>query len=433
MNRHESYYGCLHTKYQYFNLFYMAFKGRLGRIQRRLTEKEQKSIRPGSVFVYLLSEANIKRWTDGRSWKTSRVCGFSTVYLEKDGSMIKKVVKMEIYNDMLFAISYQDVQNEYTRDCCKIYDELKIDCDLVGSDFQKFIDNGALGVSRCDIGFYLKNKIGKTTKTYGELEKTTEAHDKKGAGSRKIDLKLSTGLHIGAQLEDSETENMERGGSKIYFNARKDMSKPKRYLQATSFDFTVPDFNNDTPNFGISDIAINNIPTSVKNYDNFLKESQPSEKYSNYNTCENNLEVINMGICYQNNFIFNKEHPGHNFSQSINSKISDTKIGEFVYDEQDENFIYNFLDSFPANEEPDPKNEMENRLFGERKHGFLNEYQTNGLNQQKDYKKTTEFKNESPKYNRFENIKTEDNLKSMNQPRSEGIDEFDEMTDDDYF
>jgi hypothetical protein len=39
------------------------------RVRRRLNDLERHAIRSGSVFVYESNESNIKRWTDGLSWK----------------------------------------------------------------------------------------------------------------------------------------------------------------------------------------------------------------------------------------------------------------------------------------------------------------------------------------------------------------------------
>ncbi|KAJ6436548.1 hypothetical protein O9K51_10914 [Purpureocillium lavendulum] len=54
-------------------------------IMRRLSDKERRQIRSGSVFVWDEREAGIRRWTDGKSWSRSRVSGSFLTYVEMDG------------------------------------------------------------------------------------------------------------------------------------------------------------------------------------------------------------------------------------------------------------------------------------------------------------------------------------------------------------
>jgi Gti1/Pac2 family transcription factor len=59
--------------------------GLLPRVQRRLSEKGRQSIRSGSVFVWDEREADMRRWTDGKSWSASRVSGSFLTYREMEG------------------------------------------------------------------------------------------------------------------------------------------------------------------------------------------------------------------------------------------------------------------------------------------------------------------------------------------------------------
>ncbi|WFC98096.1 Gluconate transport-inducing protein [Malassezia yamatoensis] len=53
------------------------------RISRRLLDDERASlIRSGSIFIWDEHEASIRRWTDGRCWSASRVCGCFLTYRE---------------------------------------------------------------------------------------------------------------------------------------------------------------------------------------------------------------------------------------------------------------------------------------------------------------------------------------------------------------
>lgn len=54
----------------------------LPRVCSRLTEKNRRQIRSGSVFVWTDNETDMKRWTDGKSWSPSRVHGSFLLYQE---------------------------------------------------------------------------------------------------------------------------------------------------------------------------------------------------------------------------------------------------------------------------------------------------------------------------------------------------------------
>ncbi|KAK3814874.1 MAG: gluconate transport inducer 1/Pac2, partial [Benniella sp.] len=66
-------------------------QGVLPKINRRLLAAERGEtvdlpspslITPGSVFVFDEEESKICRWTDGRIWSPSRICGNFLVYRE---------------------------------------------------------------------------------------------------------------------------------------------------------------------------------------------------------------------------------------------------------------------------------------------------------------------------------------------------------------
>lgn len=80
----ETYYGRVRTPADAIILLEACRIGLLPRVQRRRSEKEQQSIRSGSVFVWNEREAGMRRWTDGKSWSASRVSGSFLTYREME-------------------------------------------------------------------------------------------------------------------------------------------------------------------------------------------------------------------------------------------------------------------------------------------------------------------------------------------------------------
>ncbi|RKP05727.1 Gti1/Pac2 family-domain-containing protein, partial [Thamnocephalis sphaerospora] len=78
----ETYFGYIETVQDALLVIEAARSGILRRSQHRLTDKERRSIRSGSVFVWDESEAGMRRWTDGRAWSPSRVNGCFLNYRE---------------------------------------------------------------------------------------------------------------------------------------------------------------------------------------------------------------------------------------------------------------------------------------------------------------------------------------------------------------
>jgi len=76
--------GHIATLYDARLLVECCVRGIIKPIHRRLHDFEQgELIRDGSVFVFEEESSNIKRWTDGRTWSTSRKVGDFFVYQEK--------------------------------------------------------------------------------------------------------------------------------------------------------------------------------------------------------------------------------------------------------------------------------------------------------------------------------------------------------------
>ena len=84
----ESFFGSVETTCDAFLLFEAARNNIVPRITRRLTEKEKKSLRSGSVCIFDEREAQIKRWTDGRLWTPSRIMGNFLIYRELDKKLL---------------------------------------------------------------------------------------------------------------------------------------------------------------------------------------------------------------------------------------------------------------------------------------------------------------------------------------------------------
>ncbi len=82
MNEIETFYGLIETTADALRIVELCRQGKLGRVSRRLHDKERKMIRSGSVFVFDEIESGIKRWTDGRVWSPSRILGNFLIYRE---------------------------------------------------------------------------------------------------------------------------------------------------------------------------------------------------------------------------------------------------------------------------------------------------------------------------------------------------------------
>ena len=81
----ETYYGHVSTPADAIILFETCRVGILPRVQQRLSEKECQPIRSVSVFVWDEQEANMRQWTDSKSWSASQVSGSLLTYREMEG------------------------------------------------------------------------------------------------------------------------------------------------------------------------------------------------------------------------------------------------------------------------------------------------------------------------------------------------------------
>lgn len=79
----ETFYGAvIQSTDDALRVFELCCQGRLGRVRRRLRDRERQWIRLGSVFVFDEQESGIRRWTDGRIWSPSRILGNFLIYRE---------------------------------------------------------------------------------------------------------------------------------------------------------------------------------------------------------------------------------------------------------------------------------------------------------------------------------------------------------------
>lgn len=81
----ESYVGAVQTAHDALLLLEAARLGLVPRVTTRLKSHHKRHIQPGHVFIWNESEAQMRRWTDGRSWSASRVTGSFLTYKEMKG------------------------------------------------------------------------------------------------------------------------------------------------------------------------------------------------------------------------------------------------------------------------------------------------------------------------------------------------------------
>lgn len=78
----ETYYGYIGTTDDAYRLFEACRLGVRPRLKRRLFRTERRFIRPGSVYVWEETEADMCRWVDGKSWSRCNRSGSFYKYHE---------------------------------------------------------------------------------------------------------------------------------------------------------------------------------------------------------------------------------------------------------------------------------------------------------------------------------------------------------------
>lgn len=65
----------------------------LPHVTQRLTNDEREGIESGSIFCFVENADGMKRWTDGRIWSPSKICGEFLVYQEVPKHLSKNSIK----------------------------------------------------------------------------------------------------------------------------------------------------------------------------------------------------------------------------------------------------------------------------------------------------------------------------------------------------
>jgi len=61
--------------------------------KQRLSNDERDRIESGDIFCFIENESGLKRWTDGRIWSPSKICGEFLVYQEVPRHLSKNSIK----------------------------------------------------------------------------------------------------------------------------------------------------------------------------------------------------------------------------------------------------------------------------------------------------------------------------------------------------
>lgn len=67
--------------------------GAMPLVTQRLSNEEREQIESGSIFCFIENVDGMKRWTDGRIWSPSKICGEFLVYQEVPKHLSKNSIK----------------------------------------------------------------------------------------------------------------------------------------------------------------------------------------------------------------------------------------------------------------------------------------------------------------------------------------------------
>lgn len=91
----------------------LVHAARLGGVElstERLNSDEREMINSGNIFIFIENENGMKRWTDGRIWSPSKICGEFLIYQEVPRHMsknsIKKRKEIEKVMDSIESVEY---------------------------------------------------------------------------------------------------------------------------------------------------------------------------------------------------------------------------------------------------------------------------------------------------------------------------------------
>lgn len=184
----ETYYGYIGTVQDAVLVVEACRHGRLGRIKKRLSEKDRLAIRSGSVFVFIEKESKIKRWTDGKIWSPSRICGEFLLYRELEHKPLPP--KRGLSSDTI----------QEPPPCLKLPSNLVINSNKMNDD--DFHSISILGIERGEMGKVMNGRGGGLAKDPSSETITTNINSSQNNNSKSsINVEFE-------DLEDIEKEVM---------------------------------------------------------------------------------------------------------------------------------------------------------------------------------------------------------------------------------
>ncbi|CAO3700477.1 unnamed protein product [Rhizopus stolonifer] len=155
----ESFIGYIKTPQDALIIFEACRKGILNQVQRRLTSKERAEIRSGSIFVWDEKEAEMRRWTDGRTWSPSRVLGSFLTYRELDTKRRPRKPSLPSLNQPIFSYKLDGLIKQSFSICTASKQKLHLISyyskkDLVTGQLKRPLDDPLLAKVEIQKGYY---------------------------------------------------------------------------------------------------------------------------------------------------------------------------------------------------------------------------------------------------------------------------------------
>lgn len=72
-------------------------------LKERLSIEDREKIESGDIFCFMENESGMKRWTDGRIWSPSKICGEFLVYQEVPRHLSKNSIKKRKGSEMMLS------------------------------------------------------------------------------------------------------------------------------------------------------------------------------------------------------------------------------------------------------------------------------------------------------------------------------------------
>ncbi|KAM0679857.1 Global transcription regulator sge1 [Glugoides intestinalis] len=86
-------------------------------LTERLRPEDKSKIESGDIFCFVENKNGMKRWTDGKIWSPSKICGEFLVYQEVPKDLSKNSIKKRKFNDKLYiteSIRREDIIDRTT-------------------------------------------------------------------------------------------------------------------------------------------------------------------------------------------------------------------------------------------------------------------------------------------------------------------------------